>query len=91
TTAILMAAELAASEPQAHLPESVTTPVIETLHAMANMLEQGGYPVDIELRLPAGVALPPLASAVAAELQAAIVHFAVVDSEPAAKPAIPKA
>ncbi|KHK49647.1 fusaric acid resistance protein [Ralstonia sp. A12] len=89
TTAILMAVDLAASEPKARLPVSVATPVIEALQAMAGMLEQGGYPVDIELTLPAGVTLPPLANAVAAELQSAIAHFAVVEGKPAQAEAPP--
>lgn len=82
STAILMAADLAASEPQARLPAPVAAPIIETLEAMAGMLEQGGYPVDIELALPAHEALAPLARAVATELQAAIVSFAVAEHGP---------
>ena len=89
TTAILMAVDLATSEPRAGLPAPVAAPIIETLQAMAGMLEQGGYPVDIELTLPAGVTLPPLANAVATELQSTIAHFAAVDSEPAQAEAPP--
>lgn len=85
TTAILMAADLAASEPQARLPAPVAAPITETLQAMADMLEQGGYPIEIELALPANDALPPLAKAVVAQLHPAIVHFAAVDDEPAAQ------
>ena len=89
TTAILMAADLAASEPQARLPAPIATPIIDTLQAMADMLEQGGYPVDVELALPAHEALPPLAQAVTMELRSAIVGFAVVEHEPAVEIAQP--
>lgn len=88
TTAILMATDLAAREPQARLPAPIAAPITETLQAMADLLEQGGYPVDIELALSADDALPPLAKAVAVEVHSAIVNFAVADSEPAA-PAAP--
>lgn len=82
TTAILMAADLAASEPQARLPANIATPITETLQAMASLLEQGGYPIDIELALPTLDAMPPLPRAVATELQSAIVRFAVVEPKP---------
>ncbi|MCO5397886.1 FUSC family protein [Ralstonia soli] len=82
TTAILMAADLAASEPQARLPANMATPITETLQAMARMLEQGGYPVDIELTLPSLDGLPPLCRSVATELQSAIVSFAVAEPQP---------
>jgi len=84
TTAILVAADLVSREPQARLPAPIAAPIIETLQAMAGMLEQGGYPVDIELTLPAAEPLPPLAQAAATELRSAIVTFAVPDTEPAA-------
>lgn len=83
TTAILVAVDLCASEPQARLPEPIAAPIIETLQAMSGMLEKGGYPVDIELTLPAHDALPPLAQAVVTELRSAIVSFAVAENAPA--------
>ncbi|KDB07230.1 Fusaric acid resistance protein conserved region [Burkholderia sp. lig30] len=85
STAILVAVELADREPDARLPESFATPLSDTLNRMADILEQGGYPVDIALALPATGTLPPLARIVAADLHAAITGFAA-DAPPADAP-----
>ncbi|KVE38015.1 FUSC family protein [Burkholderia sp. TSV86] len=85
STAILIAADLADREPHARLPESFAAPLAATLDEMAAMLEQGGYPVDIQLALPDVDGLPPLARIVATDLHAAITGFAVADALPAAQ------
>jgi multidrug resistance protein MdtO len=79
TFTILVSADLAARESSSRLPASFAVPIIDTLESMARMLEAGGYPVDIQLSLPAATALTPLARIVAEELQRAITRFAVVD------------
>ncbi|RQR62368.1 FUSC family protein [Burkholderia sp. Bp9126] len=76
STAILVAAALATREPGARLPDAFAAPVAATLDEMAGMLEQGGYPVDVALALPADDALPPLARVAAADLRDAITRFA---------------
>ncbi len=86
TFAILVSADLAAREPWSRLPASFVMPIIDTLESMARMLEAGGYPVDIELSLPAATELTPLARVVAEELQHAITFFAVVDVDVDHKP-----
>ncbi|WP_323122910.1 FUSC family protein [Burkholderia alba] len=88
TFAILVAVELAVHEPSARLPASFAAPLADTLARMAEMLEAGGYPVDIALDLPDATALTPLALTVAGDLRAAITRFAVVDPDvPPAPPA----
>ncbi|WP_144140419.1 FUSC family protein [Paraburkholderia sp. BCC1884] len=85
TVAILVAADLVAREPSARLPALFGRSVAQTLETMAGMLEAGGYPVDIELDLPAATDLTPLARTVSATLHDAITRFAEtpVDAEPA--------
>ncbi|MFM0729713.1 FUSC family protein [Paraburkholderia sediminicola] len=81
TLAILVAAGLAAREPSARLPASFAGPIADTLENMAQMLEAGGYPVDIELSLPDVAELKPLARIVVEDLHDAIIRFAVVEVE----------
>ncbi|WP_104012699.1 FUSC family protein [Burkholderia anthinoferrum] len=76
STALLVAVALADREPAARLPDAFATPIAATLDEMAAILEQGGYPVDVTLALPAPGALPPLARVVAADLHIAITQFA---------------
>jgi len=81
TLAILVAADLAAREPSGRLPASFVEPISDTLESMACMLEAGGYPIDIELSLPAVTKLTPLARIVVEDLHDAITGFAVVQME----------
>ena len=81
TLAILVAADLATREPSGRLPASVAAPIAETLVNMARMLEAGGYPVDIELKLPNVAELTPLARVVVEDLHDAITRFAVVEAQ----------
>ncbi|NPT61083.1 FUSC family protein [Paraburkholderia elongata] len=81
TLAILVAANLAASEPSGRLPASFAAPIAETLENMARMLDAGGYPVDIELKLPSMTELTPLARLVVEDLRDAITRFAVVEAQ----------
>ncbi|MFM0738759.1 FUSC family protein [Paraburkholderia xenovorans] len=80
TLAILLAADLALREPSARLPASFVQPIATTLEDMARMFDMGGYPVDIELKLPEASALLPLARIVAEDLRRAITGFAVPDA-----------
>ncbi|RKE39910.1 multidrug resistance protein MdtO [Paraburkholderia sp. BL23I1N1] len=81
TLAILVSADLAASEPSGRLPASFAAPIAETLKNMAGMLEAGGYPIDIELKLPDVAELMPLARLVVENLRDAIVRFAMVETQ----------
>jgi multidrug resistance protein MdtO len=81
TLVILVAADLAASEPSGRLPASFAAPIAGTLEDMARMLEAGGYPVDIELKLPNGTELTPLARLVVEDLHDAITSFAVLEMQ----------
>ncbi|MFM0094814.1 FUSC family protein [Paraburkholderia nemoris] len=81
TLTILVAADLAVREPSGRLPASFAAPVAETLENMARMLETGGYPVDIELKLPSVTELTPLARLVVGDLHDAITRFAVVEAQ----------
>ncbi|CAE6791134.1 hypothetical protein R75465_04505 [Paraburkholderia aspalathi] len=81
TLAILVAADLAVRDSSVRLPASFAAPVAETLENMARMLEAGGYPVDIELKLPSVTELTPLARIVVEDLHDAITRFAVVEAQ----------
>ncbi|MCA3920696.1 FUSC family protein [Burkholderia sp.] len=76
STALMVGVALADREPDARLPDAFSTPIAATLDDMAAILERGGYPVDVTLALPPADALPPLARIAAADLHAAITHFA---------------
>ncbi|CAE6947445.1 hypothetical protein R75471_05718 [Paraburkholderia domus] len=81
TLAILVAADLATREPSGRLPASIAAPIAGTLENMARMLEAGGYPVDIELKLPNVAELTPLARVVVEDLHDAITRFAMVEAQ----------
>lgn len=82
TTAILVATDLATSEPGARLPDACAARLAQTMEQMAAMLDAGGYPVDVVADLPEAVAdAPPatpaaLATLVLADLRAALERFA---------------
>ncbi|VWB39489.1 FUSC family protein [Burkholderia metallica] len=80
STALLVGVALADREPGARLPDAYAAPIAATLDEMADILDQGGYPVDVTLALPPIETLPPLARVAATDLHAAITRFA----EPAA-------
>ena len=86
TTAILVATDLACSEPGARPPAECTARLSETMAQMATMLDAGGYPVDVVVDLPEAAALSPLAALVSANLRAALESFAV---PPVASEALP--
>ncbi|AOK19318.1 fusaric acid resistance protein [Burkholderia cepacia] len=86
STAILVAVALADREPGARLPGTYATPIAATLDEMADILDQGGYPVDVTLTLPPADALAPLARVVATDLHAAITRFAEPGATAAAPP-----
>lgn len=89
TTAILVATDLASSEPGARLPAACTARLAETMDQMATMLEAGGYPVDVVVDVPGISALAPLAALVFANLRVALEGFTVppVVAEPSPSPA----
>ena len=77
TTAILVATDLARSEPDARPPASCTARLAETMAQMATMLDAGGYPVDVVVDMAEAAALSPLAALVFNDLRAALEGFAV--------------
>lgn len=83
TTAILVATDLAASEPAARLPAESAAQFADTLTQMAAILDAGGYPVDIETPVCDDRKLTPLAAVVLADLRAALEHFATPPQAPA--------
>jgi multidrug resistance protein MdtO len=92
TTAILLAVDLAASEPGARLPATCAARLAQTMEQMASMLDAGGYPVDVTVDLqdlPEAAALPPLATLVLGDLRAALEGFAVPAPKEASPPAAP--
>ena len=77
TAVILSIVEVIASAPERLLPETVCERIAQTLDDMATILRKGGYPVDVALDDIEGETTPsPLATAVLAELHAALTHFA---------------
>jgi len=76
STALLVGVALADREPGARLPDAYATPIAATLDEMADILERGGYPVDVTLAMPPADTLPPLARVAATDVHAAITHFA---------------
>ncbi|WP_213306309.1 FUSC family protein [Paraburkholderia sacchari] len=89
TTAILIATELAASEPGARLPDACAAKLAQTMEQMAAMLDAGGYPVDVVVDLPEAAASTPLAALALADLRAALERFA--EPAPEAEAAQPPA
>ncbi|QBR01573.1 FUSC family protein [Paraburkholderia pallida] len=100
TTAILLAVDLAASEPGAQLSAACTARLAETMEQMAAMLDAGGYPVDITVDVPAmsaipavpaiagtAAASPALAALVFDDLREALEHFAQPPAASEASPA----
>ena len=91
TFAILLAADLVGREPTARLPATFAAPLASALERMAEMLEAGGYPVDIapsDLPLPPSDALAtltPLARVAVGRLSDAISGFTRVNA-PATPP-----
>jgi len=86
TFAILIAADLVSRERAARLPAAFSEPLANTLERMAQMLEAGGYPVDIELSLPPSDKLTPLARVAVRHLRDAITRFAVVAPQTSPEP-----
>jgi multidrug resistance protein MdtO len=89
TTAILVATDLAASEPGARPPAAVAARLGETMEQMAAMLVAGGYPVEVSLD---GLdtheaAQSPLAALVLADLRSALEGFAEPPAPAEAAPA----
>lgn len=93
TTAILLATDLAASEPGARPTAACAAQLAATMEQMAAMLDAGGYPVDVVVDLAglpeasASAAPSPLAALVLADLRAALEGFAVPPASPAETPA----
>lgn len=85
TFAILVAADLVARERTARLPASFSEPLATTLERMAEMLDAGGYPVDIELSLPASESMTPLARLAVRHLRDAITGFAAITPDAASE------
>ncbi|ADP19148.1 fusaric acid resistance protein family protein 2 [Achromobacter xylosoxidans A8] len=75
--AILGAIDVLCDETGPGLPPALAHPLARTLDEMADMLEQGGYPVDVELDLPSATALSLAARAAYDELCQAIAGYAV--------------
>jgi multidrug resistance protein MdtO len=90
TTAILALAELGDRDADARAPRAVLAPFAETLEAMATILADGGYPVEIEPPNPDVASLHPRAAAVIEELRAQLKSFATAPRAAAGAPA-PKA
>lgn len=88
TTAILLATDLAASEPGARLPAASAARLAQTMEQMAAMLDAGGYPVDVVVDVPEA-AQSPLAALVLADLRSALERFAAPPSAAEASPAPP--
>jgi multidrug resistance protein MdtO len=84
STAILIAVDLAASEPDARLPAAGAAQIADTLMQMAAMLAAGGYPVDVAAPVIDDPTLTPLAAVVLADLRVALEHFATPSEAPAA-------
>ena len=84
--AILGAIDVLRDETGPGLPAALALPLARALEEMADMLAQGGYPVDIELDLPPATALAPAARAAYEELCGAIAGYAepIPDAVPAA-------
>ncbi|HGN0628775.1 TPA: hypothetical protein ACKRM8_006120, partial [Pseudomonas aeruginosa] len=72
--AIMGAADVLRDNAGPAVPDALIAPLAGALDDMAAMLEQGGYPVDIELALPT-IALHPAMRAACDELSQAMTHF----------------
>ncbi len=90
TTAILALAELCDRDPDARPPAGILAPFAETLEAMAAILSDGGYPLEIDAPNPDVASLHPRAGAVIADLREHLGSFASPSPAAAGAPA-PKA
>lgn len=76
TMRIMLLSDMAERAPERVLSSEICVLIAARLHAMAAILEAGGYPVEIEL--PADLApADPVGSALFTELRASLVNFAV--------------
>jgi multidrug resistance protein MdtO len=87
TTAILALAELGERDADARAPRAILAPFAETLEAMAPILAEGGYPLEIDPPDPDLASLHPRAAAVIAELRAQLRCFASAPQAAAGAPA----
>nr|WP_255481428.1 FUSC family protein [Rhodanobacter sp. ANJX3] len=87
TVVILSMVEVIVRAPERLFPEALCGRIAQTLDDMAAILRKGGYPIDVALDdVEDKTIFMPLATAVLAELQAALTHFA----EPPVPEASPK-
>jgi multidrug resistance protein MdtO len=91
TTTILALAELGDREAEARAHRAVLAPFAETLEAMASILADGGYPLEVDPPDPDVASLHPRAAAVTAELRAQLGSFANAPRAAAGAPAPPEA
>ena len=77
TIVILSVVDFLTDGPAPSLPDSILQRIARTLDGMAAILDQGGYPVEIELESRADeTGLPPLEAAALSELRTALSAFA---------------
>jgi multidrug resistance protein MdtO len=90
STAILLAVDFIDAQPVEAGPSAASlAPIVATLQEMAQILEQGGYPLDVALPSAENESLAPAVQAALDELRSAITAFADAapgDVPPAAKP-----
>ena len=84
TAVILELIGLAERAPEAQWPEAVRLRLSATLADMADILDRGGYPVDVNPGAGDDPALPPLAARALFELRGAMAAFAEQPSPDAA-------
>ena len=76
TTAVLALAELSDRDADARPPVAILAPFAQTLEAMAAILAEGGYPLEVDAPNPDVGSLHPRAEAMIAELRAQLGSFA---------------
>jgi multidrug resistance protein MdtO len=82
--ALMSAVDALASSPEVELPGAVRMKLADTVEQIAHVVEQGGYPTEITLELPAETDASPLARELVAAIRDALTRFAEPEAPPPA-------
>ena len=80
--ALMSAIDALAASPEIELSSAVRTKLADTVEQLVHMVERRGYPVEVNLKLPAEANLSPLGHDLVAAIRDAVTHFAEPDGPP---------
>jgi multidrug resistance protein MdtO len=82
TFALMSAVDALAASPEVELPSALRMKLADTVEQMAQIVERGGYPVEVALELPPGTNLSPLARELLASIRDSVTRFTEPDAAP---------